>query len=312
MKEYPSVSVVIPVYNTEAYVEETVRSILNQTFRDMEVIIVNDGSTDNSLSILERLSKEDSRIKLINRENGGLSAARNTGTENAKAPYIVYIDSDDKLSEDAIERCYSRCSSQKLDLVTYDAEPFADDPKEIMSMRYDRSGCLREDTVYSGADALLKQLDDMCFTPQVCLCFISRETLDKHNLNFYNGIIHEDELFTPQLYLNSERVGYIPEKFFKRRFRKGSIMKQTFKWKNIEGYLTATAGLEALKADVDDYKNMIIDRYLCKLLNAVMWRAHVLPLSERLKLLRICIAKGYTKYITMRSIMIMMLKKYRK
>jgi glycosyltransferase involved in cell wall biosynthesis len=308
----PLVSVIIPVYNTAAYVEATVRSIFAQTLTDIEIIIINDGSTDESPQILERLAAEDSRVRLIHQKNRGLSAVRNTGIVNSTAPYLYFMDSDDLLMADTLERCYKRCCEQQLDFVTFDAEPFADDPKVIMSMKYDRSECLAECEIYNGADALEKQLVEWCFTPSACLYLVSREFIDSYALRFYEGIIHEDELFTPVLYLKASRMGYIPEKFFKRRFRSSSIMTSNISWRNINGYITVAAGLESVRKEMDEHRNSIIDRFLSKMLNAVMWKAYALPFNERWRLLRIALARHYTRYVSTRSLLTMMVKKFMK
>ena len=120
----PKVSVIIPVYNTEAYVEQTLRSIMGQTLRDIELIVVNDGSTDGSLSVLERIATGDDRIRLFTQPNKGLSQTRNAGIARARGEFIYFMDSDDLLEPDALERCYERCQSDRLDFVFFDAESF--------------------------------------------------------------------------------------------------------------------------------------------------------------------------------------------
>ena len=107
----PKVSVIIPVYNTEAYVEQTLRSIMGQTLRDIELIVINDGSTDGSLSALERIATGDDRIRLYTQPNKGLSQTRNAGIDRARGEFIYFMDSDDLLEPDALERCYERCQS---------------------------------------------------------------------------------------------------------------------------------------------------------------------------------------------------------
>ena len=97
----PKVSVIIPVYNTEAYVEQTLRSIMGQTLRDIELIVVNDGSTDGSLSVLERIATGDDRIRLYTQPNKGLSQTRNAGIARARGEFIYFMDSDDLLEPDA-------------------------------------------------------------------------------------------------------------------------------------------------------------------------------------------------------------------
>lgn len=106
----PKVSVIIPVYNTEAYVEQTLRSIMGQTLRDIELIVINDGSTDGSLSALERIATGDDRIQLYTQPNKGLSQTRNAGIDRARGEFIYFMDSDDLLEPDALERCYERAS----------------------------------------------------------------------------------------------------------------------------------------------------------------------------------------------------------
>jgi glycosyltransferase involved in cell wall biosynthesis len=312
IKSSPLISVIMSVYNTAAYVEATVRSILCQTLKEIEIVIINDGSTDESPQILERLAAEDSRILLVNQENKGLSAGRNAGITHSSASYLYFMDSDDLLLPDTLERCYNKCTEHHLDFVTFDAEPFADDPTVVMPMKYDRSGCLREDETYSGPAAINMQLEQHCFTPSACLFLVSREFLDKFGMRFYEGIIHEDELFTSVLYLNASRVGYISEKFFRRRFRSNSIMTSGIKWRNVNGYTTVAAELEAIRGKMDKQQNDIIDRFLEKMLNALMWRAHRLPIKERLRLLRICLTRGYMRYVSLRSLATMMFKKYMK
>ena len=113
----PKVSVIVPVYNTEAYVEEAVRSIMNQTLRDIEIIVINDGSTDNSLSVVENLALQDARISVYSQVNQGPSITRNQGMQRATGDYLYFMDSDDVLAAGALEKCYQACESENLDFV---------------------------------------------------------------------------------------------------------------------------------------------------------------------------------------------------
>lgn len=97
------VSIVIPAYNAAAFVEKTINSILNQRYKDFELIVVNDGSTDNTLEILERLAKKDDRIRVISQENGGVSAARNTALKHIRGEFISYVDADDSVPPNHLE-----------------------------------------------------------------------------------------------------------------------------------------------------------------------------------------------------------------
>ncbi|WP_309574196.1 glycosyltransferase family 2 protein [Candidatus Bacteroides intestinigallinarum] len=111
------VSIVIPVYNTEKYVRQAVESVMSQTLKELEIIIINDGSSDKSLDILQKLSNTDNRIRVYSQLNQGQSVARNTGISHAHGEYIYFMDSDDLLEKDAMELCYYKCKEAQLDFV---------------------------------------------------------------------------------------------------------------------------------------------------------------------------------------------------
>lgn len=117
------ISIVVPVYNVEKYLERCINSIINQTYENIEIILVNDGSTDNSLEICNKYIKKDSRIKLINKQNGGLSDARNVGIDNAIGKYITFVDSDDYIDVDYVEFLYKLIKkyNTRLSLCSYKA-----------------------------------------------------------------------------------------------------------------------------------------------------------------------------------------------
>ena len=110
------VSIIIPVYNVESYLRRCLDSVVNQTLKDIEIILVNDGSTDGSLAICEEYAKNDDRIKIITRKNGGLSAARNTGLDNATSEYIGFIDSDDWVDTNFFENLYNTAIEKNCDV----------------------------------------------------------------------------------------------------------------------------------------------------------------------------------------------------
>ena len=113
----PEVSVIIPVYNNEKYVEECVRSVQNQTFEDLEILVINDGSTDGSGEILERLLREDKRLRLFHQENKGAGAARNKGLDTASGRYLVFVDGDDWIAPDYIEKLYAAAEERESEMV---------------------------------------------------------------------------------------------------------------------------------------------------------------------------------------------------
>lgn len=226
------VSVVIPVYNTEKYVRQAVESVMYQSLKELEIIVVDDGSTDKSLSIVEKLGDTDKRIQIYTQANQGQSIARNRGISHAHGEYIYFMDSDDLLEEDALELCYHKCKEEKLDFVFFDALVFFENNVEnAPTLNYKHTEKL-EDKIYTGQEALEIQLQNKEYTPSVCLHFIHRNVIEKHNLSFYPEIVHEDQLFTTLLYLQSTKAACIKRTFFHRRMRKDSTMTSKFAMRN--------------------------------------------------------------------------------
>ena len=126
----PQISVVLPVYNVEEYLRQCLDSLANQTFEDFEVICVNDGSGDSSLSILEEYASEDERFKIISQENKGLSGARNTGMDYIKGKYTIFVDSDDWLELNALEKLYNKITALDSDILMYKFRFFNQDSEQ--------------------------------------------------------------------------------------------------------------------------------------------------------------------------------------
>ena len=304
------ISVIIPVYNTAAYLYDAVTSIMNQSLKEIEIIIIDDGSTDNSLDIMSQLADKDSRISIYSQKNQGQSIARNLGLSKAKGKYIYFMDSDDYLLSETLEFCYNNCSSDDLDFMTFDGSCFSDDNARYdISLSYDRSNCLFENQIYEGVDALEKQIYQKCFTPSPCLLLINTDFLKRNKLLFYEGIIHEDQLFTVQLYLYAKRIAYNQTQYFKRRMRSNSTMTQNYKWKNIEGYLAVTNELLKLKNNVDSQKlKQVINIFLRQMFDAAIWNAYSLPIYQRFKLFFICSKYPYSKYVCNRTKAVLLFK----
>ena len=123
------VSVIIPVYNVELYLRECLDTVVNQTLKEIEIIIINDGSTDNSGEIIKKYENEYSNIISITQENHGLGNARNQGLNCAKGEFIYFMDSDDKIEIDMLEQLYTMAIEQNLEMILFDADVFSDDPE---------------------------------------------------------------------------------------------------------------------------------------------------------------------------------------
>lgn len=302
------VSVIIPVYNTGAYVEEAVRSIMNQTLRDIEIIIINDGSTDNSLSVIKKLAREDSRIRFYSQENRGLSNTRNVGIEVTSGQFIYFMDSDDLLAPRAFEICYPLCIEKKLDFVFFNAESFSEDMNIPVGIDYQRGSLFDEQKVYSGKEMLSIMLNKNKYRASACLNFIRRSVIVRYNLNFYPNIIHEDELFTALLFMQSNRVGYVNRTFFKRRFREDSIMTRKYSMWNVSCYFVVAEQLILFSRgrDGDNELEQLVDRLLTYILDPNIYKANSLALKNRLSIFKHCLKKRYLKYLSVKTVVVLL------
>lgn len=295
------VSVIIPVYNTEEYLEEAVQSIINQTLEEIEIIIINDGSTDNSLQIIEILAKKDKRISFYSQENKGLSATRNRGIELAKGAYIYFMDSDDLLDKNALLSCYQICSQKLLDFVFFDAEIIHNISKSL-SFDYNKTSGLKE-RVSSGIDFLEEMLNKNIYRSSVCLNLINHNFILKNKLTFYPGILHEDELYSFNLYSAARRTSFLNQKFYKRRVRENSIMTNSFSWRNISGYFTVID--QILETPIKENKKLT-DKLIRYIINPVIYNASTLSIKQRLKVFILCVRKKFIPYIHTKNLIVLL------
>lgn len=262
------VSVIVPIYNVELYLEEALDSVINQTLEEIEIIVVNDGSTDSSLEIIKKYEKKDKRIKVVNQENQGLSGARNSGLKIAKGEYIYFMDSDDFISLDTLEICYNHSLNNRLDFIFFDAQSFTNDNIDISGYDYDRSQLIEEKSIFSGKEILTKLLNEKKYRSAAVLNFINLDYLTEIKLQFYPKIVHEDELFTFLLFLSAQKISYINRKFFNRRMRLGSIMTSSKSEKNIIGYLTVARELKkVLESEKDVEKIKLLNIRIVDIIN---------------------------------------------
>ena len=270
------VSVIVPVYNVERYLRKSIQSIISQTIKEIEIILINDGSTDSSLLIMEELAREDSRIKILSQPNHGQSIARNIGLVNSIGKYIYFFDSDDLLEEKALEECYNKCEQNQLDFLFFDADVFSDDNISMSFTSYERTNKF-VDKIYGGFELLEEQLATNSFSASVCLTFIKKKYIDSLNLFFYPRIIHEDELFAFILYLKAKRIGLLNKIYFHRRLRPNSTMTTTFGYKNIIGYVTVCRELKKTLAisEISVKEEYLIKKRIKELLMALMYKIDV-------------------------------------
>lgn len=214
------ISVIVPVYNTEKYLKECLDSILNQTLKDIEIICVNDGSTDNSLKILNEYYDLDNRISVVSQKNSGLSVSRNNGINLSKGEYIYFIDSDDYLEPTALEELYSISKKSNLDILIFKLINFKDGSTEKYTDNYYEMSFLNPwaNKVFTFKDLGEKSLDLAVSAPGK----LFKRDLIK-DIKFPEGLIFEDNVFFAEAMLKSKRVSFYNKHLYNRRRRDDSI-----------------------------------------------------------------------------------------
>lgn len=214
----PQISVIIPVYNVEPYLRECLDSVVNQTFRDLEIICVNDGSTDGSAAILDEYAAKDSRIQIVTKENGGLNSARNAGLDIATGEYFAIVDSDDWLDVTAYEKAYARAKASDADM-TFFGFKLIDFPvqKEISLPNCKESVNQTE------------KIQWVFNNTSVCWCYLWKTRFVKEsNLRFYNEILSNTEIpFTYKAAILANKISVVPERLYNYRFRTTSLTGNT-------------------------------------------------------------------------------------
>lgn len=218
-------SVIIPVYNVEDYLKECLDSVCNQTLNDLEIICINDGSTDNSLNILNQYTQKDERIKIITKENGGQASARNLGIKEATGEYIAFVDSDDFIEKDMFEKMYLKAHDNNLDLVMCKVSLYDNETAEINDVAwYYMLGVFREFD-----KDIFNHNDTKDFTCEIAVTPYNKlyktSLLKDKDILFPEGLIFEDEKFFYDVYLQSKRVSIVDESLYYYRInRKGSTV----------------------------------------------------------------------------------------
>ncbi len=213
------ISITVPIYNAEKYLEKCVDSIIAQTYKDVEIILVNDGSVDSSGAICDEYSKRDSRIKVIHKENGGLSSARNAGLDVASGEYVSFVDSDDWIENDMIETLYNACASNGAEIACggrYDVYP----KSTIVGLCPQKTECIT-------VQEMIKKL----FASTECDCSVCDKLFKRslfNEIRFPLGQINEDEAIFYNLLTNVNQVSMVNKPLYNYFHRASSISTSDF------------------------------------------------------------------------------------
>ena len=248
------ISVIVPVYNVEKYIDECISSVVKQSFSNLEIILVDDGSSDNSPKLCDVWMKKDNRVRVIHKENGGASSARNAALEVCRGKYIVFLDSDDVLPLDAIETLWK--------MITIPGVQIA----QGTSADLDASEIKDEETVYcmSGREFLIK--DYLITTPWAKI--FDAEIWKKHR--FKEGIIYEDYEIFYRMFYETERVAFQKKNVYYVRDREDSVSRSAVSEKNIVlleldesriSYFQSKGETDLLEHAYTDYYNHLMEFY---------------------------------------------------
>lgn len=217
MNTTPLISVIVPVYNVEKYLPRCLDSILGQSFRDIEVICIDDGSTDGSSEILFRYAEQDERLRVITQENRGIAAARNAGLDIAVGRYITFLDSDDEVASDIYEKLFSQ-DVEEVDALCFGAHELLDAGAE---KKFFNSGYF--DVKFSGKVSLQDE-DLFKLSATVWNKIFLKKNIDAIGLRFPEGVLYEDNAFVWNYFIIFQNVFFEKSKLYFYYRRSGSFM----------------------------------------------------------------------------------------
>ena len=280
------ISVIIPVYNVEKYLSACMESIIHQTYKNLEIILVNDGSTDSCPQICEEYAAKDNRIKVIHKKNGGLSDARNSGLEIATGEFISFVDSDDLLSLDFCQRLLDALIESDADIVECDFVKFEEETEEINEV---------EETDFELFNTLtaLELLIKDYIQPMVWNKLYRRQVLE--NIKFPIGKIHEDVFWTYRVLGNAKRIVKIKKKMYWYRQQAKSIMGMKYSLQRLDAVEALEERIEYMKEFFPSLENLAI-KVFCFNCTYHYQQIYINPNIDPNKVLRKTIFSKVSKY----------------
>ena len=289
------ISVIVPIYNVERYLPKCIESILNQTYKDLEIILVNDGSTDSSLNICQEYMLRDDRIKIVNKKNGGLSSARNAGLEIASGKYISFIDSDDFIHETMYEKMISLNIRCNTDICICDYYTFAN--QEFCGFQYKDENSFFE--IMDKEEVIKRYLLGNWIAAWDKL--YKRSLFD--NLKFPEGILNEDEAIMLFVFDKCNKICYLNEKLYYYLRREGSITTSISLKNNLHWIENSRKNLFFIR---NNYP-LLIEEAQQRYYSSIIWTLHTIGYN-RLK--KYSNEKKYLKRLLLKDINKVLCNKY--
>jgi len=234
------ISIVVPIYNVEKYLKQCIESLLSQTYKNLEILLIDDGSTDKCPQICDEYEKKDKRIKVIHKKNGGLSDARNRGIEEAKGKYITFIDSDDYISENFVKKMYDSIIENNAEISQCNLVKVNDNAEVLQKIGYSDKSKFK--TKYE----IIKDLYTGHWENTIACNKLYKIELFE-NIRFPLGKLHEDEFTTYKVLYKATKVAMVEEYLYKYRQNVNSITGEQFKVKRLDA-------IEAFEERLDFFK----------------------------------------------------------
>ena len=217
MKEEKKISIIIPIYNVEKYLPACVESILQQTYKNLEVILVDDGSPDRCPVICDELAQKDDRIRVIHQKNKGLSGARNTGIDNAQGDYLIFVDSDDTVEQTLVEELYTYAEKWNCAIVACGRNYIFEDGQIVCKIAHDES------KVYGFEEAMQEMNSFRLFDMSAWAKIYRKELFE--DIRFPEGKLSEDYYIMYKLFDKAQTIGYVAKPLYNYLQRQSSISR---------------------------------------------------------------------------------------
>lgn len=270
------ISVVVPVYNVERYIERCIKSLQNQTYKNMEIILVEDGTPDKSGEICDKFANDDNRIKVVHKVNGGLSSARNAGLDVSTGDYIGFVDSDDWVEPTMYESLVTFLEENECDLVECAVNLYT---KNVLK-KYESQCPL----FYSGEEALEIHLNTKQFNymPRVAVWSKLFKSEFWENRRFPEGHVHEDYMLTCEALFTSKKVGLLREGMYNHLTDNNtSIMNSSFGKKDLFLENQYMERIEYLKSNKAETLRKLAEKEYFLLMMSLYWRCNISNMSEQ-------------------------------
>jgi glycosyltransferase involved in cell wall biosynthesis len=242
------ISIIVPVYNVEEYLGECIDSLIEQTYENVEILLVDDGSTDSSLEICKKYAEINKKIKVTHKENGGLSDARNFGISIAKGEYLMFIDSDDTLEQSACEVLYHALKDNNADVAIGDL--FKENEKHNENET--------SPIIYSAEEAICEMLRETSFNTSACGKLYKRELF--RDIFFPKGKLYEDLGTIYKVLDRATRVVYVPYDLYYYRTRENSITTRSFNPRKMDLFLLTDEMISFLKEEYPQAVQIAVNR----------------------------------------------------